>query len=181
MSTATSPDEPEPPLTAREREILDLVARGMTNEEIADRLAVSVRIVEDRLSEAETKLGTVSGTDLGALWREMRHSQSLPAGSSPSVGELAAIVWELALRPFGASLTGHTASVMWGRGSVRSRYWLLAVMTGPCSCGIRTAANPALSSFPGALTREPLAGRCGARGRGSMMNQYWLPAVTTAL
>ncbi len=45
------------PLTAREREIAGLVARGMTNREVAERLTVSVRTVEGHLYRAGHKLG----------------------------------------------------------------------------------------------------------------------------
>jgi DNA-binding NarL/FixJ family response regulator len=44
------------PLTMREREIANLVAAGLSNREIADRLVVSVRTVEGHLYRACTKL-----------------------------------------------------------------------------------------------------------------------------
>ena len=43
------------PLTVREREIANLVAAGLTNRDIADRLTVSVRTVEGHLYRACTK------------------------------------------------------------------------------------------------------------------------------
>jgi pimeloyl-ACP methyl ester carboxylesterase len=43
-------------LTRRQLEILGLVARGLTNQEIADSLALSVRTVERHLSDAYLKL-----------------------------------------------------------------------------------------------------------------------------
>ncbi|KAA1424992.1 AAA family ATPase [Mumia zhuanghuii] len=45
------------PLTAREREIAELAARGLSNKEIAERLTVSVRTVEGHLYRAGHKLG----------------------------------------------------------------------------------------------------------------------------
>ena len=53
-------------LTAREREIAELVAEGLTNKEIAARLFVSVRTVEATLSRLYGKLGVRSRTELAA-------------------------------------------------------------------------------------------------------------------
>lgn len=44
-------------LSAREREVLELVAAGLTNEAIAARLVLSVRTVEHHLSSVYAKLG----------------------------------------------------------------------------------------------------------------------------
>jgi DNA-binding NarL/FixJ family response regulator len=44
------------PLTSREREVVTLAARGMTNQQIADLLVVSVRTVEGHVYHASTKL-----------------------------------------------------------------------------------------------------------------------------
>jgi DNA-binding NarL/FixJ family response regulator len=51
-------------LTAREREIVDLVAVGLTNREIAERLYLSRKTVETHLSRAFAKLGVRSRVDL---------------------------------------------------------------------------------------------------------------------
>jgi pimeloyl-ACP methyl ester carboxylesterase/DNA-binding CsgD family transcriptional regulator len=60
----TGPAAPPPAavadLSARELEVLELVAAGLTNETIAERLYVSVRTVERHLSNVYAKLG-VSG------------------------------------------------------------------------------------------------------------------------
>ncbi|WP_191242438.1 helix-turn-helix transcriptional regulator [Amycolatopsis deserti] len=55
------------PLTDREREIVTLAARGLSNREIADRLVVSVRTVEGHLYRASTKLGVTERTAFAAL------------------------------------------------------------------------------------------------------------------
>ena len=48
------------PLTAREREILELLAAGLTNREIAQRLVVSARTVETHVARVTGKLGVNS-------------------------------------------------------------------------------------------------------------------------
>ncbi|MBH0778123.1 LuxR C-terminal-related transcriptional regulator [Nocardia bovistercoris] len=57
------------PLTAREREIANLVAAGLTNRQIADRLTVSVRTVEGHLYRACAKMDVTDRESLGALIR----------------------------------------------------------------------------------------------------------------
>jgi DNA-binding NarL/FixJ family response regulator len=50
-------------LTGRQAEILGLLADGLTNAEIADRLVVSVRTVDHHVSAVLAKLGTTSRRD----------------------------------------------------------------------------------------------------------------------
>jgi DNA-binding NarL/FixJ family response regulator len=56
-------------LTAREREVVTMAAAGLTNREIADRLAVSVRTVEGHIYRASAKLGVSDRADLAGLIR----------------------------------------------------------------------------------------------------------------
>ncbi len=56
-----------PPLNHREREIVTLAAGGLSNREIAQRLVVSIRTVENHLYRASTKLGTTDRAELAAL------------------------------------------------------------------------------------------------------------------
>lgn len=55
-------------LSARETEVLELVARGHTNADIAARLVVSVRTVERHLLNAYTKLGVHGRTEAVSVW-----------------------------------------------------------------------------------------------------------------
>ncbi len=57
------------PLTAREREIANLVAAGLSNRQIADRLTVSVRTVEGHLYRACIKLDVTDREALADLMR----------------------------------------------------------------------------------------------------------------
>ena len=54
-------------LTYREHEIATMVARGITNGEIADQLVLSERTVEMHVSNALHKLGLTTRTEL-ATW-----------------------------------------------------------------------------------------------------------------
>ena len=51
-------------LTRREREVADLAASGASSKEIADRLFLSVRTVENHLQHAYTKLGVTGREQL---------------------------------------------------------------------------------------------------------------------
>jgi DNA-binding NarL/FixJ family response regulator len=51
--------EPFPALTAREREILDLIARGRANTQIAEQLVLSTKTVRNHVSSIFTKLQVV--------------------------------------------------------------------------------------------------------------------------
>jgi DNA-binding NarL/FixJ family response regulator len=55
-------------LTEREREVATLAARGLSNSDIAERLVVSVRTVENQLHRAYGKLGIASRRELASLF-----------------------------------------------------------------------------------------------------------------
>jgi DNA-binding NarL/FixJ family response regulator len=62
--------EPFPELTDREREILDLVARGLTNAEIARRLVVSDKTVRNHVSNVFAKLHVTGRAEAVARARD---------------------------------------------------------------------------------------------------------------
>ncbi|MGW3318672.1 LuxR C-terminal-related transcriptional regulator [Streptomyces fungicidicus] len=63
------------PLTSREREVAALAAGGLSNRDIAARLVVSVRTVENHLYRVYEKLGITARSDLGgALQGPARNS-----------------------------------------------------------------------------------------------------------
>jgi DNA-binding NarL/FixJ family response regulator len=57
------------PLTGRQREIIELVAAGLSNKEIAERLVTSVRTVEGHMYRAYQRLGARSREELVELLR----------------------------------------------------------------------------------------------------------------
>ena len=56
-------DDPLEQLTAREREVLGLMAEGRSNQAIAERLFVTLRAVEKHVTSIFTKLGLPASTD----------------------------------------------------------------------------------------------------------------------
>lgn len=62
-------------LTAREGEILELIARGFTTKEIAGSLELSPRTVESHRASLGAKLGTTSAAEMTRFW--------LQAGQAP--------------------------------------------------------------------------------------------------
>ena len=62
-----APDRLRDPLTPREREVVALLARGMTNREIAEALVISERTVENHVSNVLGKLGLQSRAQV-AVW-----------------------------------------------------------------------------------------------------------------
>lgn len=80
------------PLTSRERDVADAVARGATNREVADAAGVSVRTVENQLQAVYRKLGVAGRRELRSLLAPASTSTSTstsapapaPAPTSPS-------------------------------------------------------------------------------------------------
>ena len=71
-------------LTDREKEVIALVAEGLSNQEIADRLFISERTARTHVSNILTKLGLPSRTQ-AALWAIREGMATAPSGSEHDV------------------------------------------------------------------------------------------------
>ena len=67
IHVATQPKEPDYALTAREQEVLDLMAQGLNNPEIAGKLVVSRSTIKFHVSSILSKLGVNGRTEAVAL------------------------------------------------------------------------------------------------------------------
>jgi two-component system response regulator NreC len=68
---AGGPGGPPAALSARETEVLSLIADGFTNPEIANQLSLSVRTVESHRAHIHRKTGRTTRAELVALAREL--------------------------------------------------------------------------------------------------------------
>ena len=76
-------------LSSREIEIIELVAQGLTNQEIAERLTISKRTVDNHVSNVFTKTGSKNrvallnrAMDHGKICRDGFNCCTLPSDSS---------------------------------------------------------------------------------------------------
>ena len=68
-SVATpSPGQPPATLTARQLQVAALVAEGLTNRQIAQRLGIEERSAEGHLERIRQRLGVTSRAQVAAWW-----------------------------------------------------------------------------------------------------------------
>ncbi|HEY7153867.1 MAG TPA: response regulator transcription factor, partial [Gemmataceae bacterium] len=78
-ASQTSPPASRPALSRREQEVLTLLAEGHTNQQIADRLVLSVKTIETYRARMAEKLGLRSRAEI------VRYAMEIgPLGSNPS-------------------------------------------------------------------------------------------------
>ena len=71
LRSSIAPPPPDHPLTAREREVAGLVASGLSNRQIANRLYIAERSAEGHIERIRNKLGFTSRTQV-AVWAAAR-------------------------------------------------------------------------------------------------------------
>ena len=67
VRSVSAPRQSGDSLTAREREVLKLMADGLTNADIAERLVIGVATVKTHVSSVISKLGVSTRTEATAL------------------------------------------------------------------------------------------------------------------
>ena len=89
MTSAESSDPLNISLSTREIEIIELVAEGLTNQEIADRLTISKRTVDNHVSNVFTKTGSKNrvallnwAMDNGRICRDGFNGCALPVAEN---------------------------------------------------------------------------------------------------
>jgi DNA-binding NarL/FixJ family response regulator len=70
--TGRPPVQPVEPLTSREEEVLQTVAHGLTNDEIADELHISLSTAKTHLASLMRKLGARNRVEI-AMWAYETH------------------------------------------------------------------------------------------------------------
>ncbi|GAA4231775.1 response regulator transcription factor [Actinomadura meridiana] len=73
---------PDPGLTAREAEILELIAAGLTNREIARRLVITEKTVKNHAHQIYKRLGATGREHAAERWIEL--NSSADAAADPS-------------------------------------------------------------------------------------------------
>ena len=76
-------------LTVREQEVLELVAEGLQNREIADKLVLSPRTVDHHVSAVIRKLDARSRAEAVARYREVSVAGAPKIGDSADVSAAA--------------------------------------------------------------------------------------------
>ncbi len=67
----------EPLLSSREKQILELLEAGLSNQQIASRLCLTLHTVKNHVHNVLTKLGVSTRTEAGTLNRALRYSASI--------------------------------------------------------------------------------------------------------
>jgi DNA-binding NarL/FixJ family response regulator len=67
VRSVSAPSRGADSLTARERQVLELMADGLTNADIAERLVIGVATVKTHVSSIMAKLGVSTRTEASSI------------------------------------------------------------------------------------------------------------------
>jgi predicted ATPase/DNA-binding NarL/FixJ family response regulator len=158
------------PLSRREREVAELVALGLTNRAIAQRLFRSERTVEGHIERAFGKLGFSSRTQL-AMWVSASAVSELPAatrGSSFPTQLTSFVGRQKDLAALGALLKDHRLVTLIGPGgSGKTRLALELASSAARSDGTSVWLVDISATSDPALVPQVVAAAVGASGSGS--------------
>ena len=148
MSSSGRPRYPDI-LTARQWEVLELLREGLTNEQIADRLGISLDGAKFHVSEILGRLGLSSREEAAAWW---------PEGRRPWwAAGVAALGWPLRHLALSMVAKGAAAAVLVAAaGGIGVLAWGVVATRGPEDEG-QPAAVEAPTATPGTVTRADVS------------------------
>jgi LuxR family maltose regulon positive regulatory protein len=81
---ARTPSDPTSGLTERQRQVVELIARGCSNEEVAQRLGISARTAKAHCDVLRQKLGVPRRRQIPAAFKTLTGQDPLDCGLAPA-------------------------------------------------------------------------------------------------
>jgi ATP/maltotriose-dependent transcriptional regulator MalT len=78
-------DQPPPRITERQRQVVELIAAGYSNEEVGRRLGISARTAKAHADVLRRKLGVARRRQIPAAYRAVTGNDPLEASLEPTV------------------------------------------------------------------------------------------------
>lgn len=78
FAAQTNPDATTDVLTRREGEILELIEQGLTNQQIASRLSLTLHTVKNHVHNLLSKLGVASRAEAVSVFRATKYTNPVP-------------------------------------------------------------------------------------------------------
>jgi ATP/maltotriose-dependent transcriptional regulator MalT len=76
-------DAPFPPITDRQRQVVELIAAGCSNEEVGERLGISPRTAKAHADVLRRKLGVTRRRQIPAAYRQLTGNDPLSPRLEP--------------------------------------------------------------------------------------------------
>ena len=84
FAAQANPDATTDVLTRREIEILELIEQGLTNQQIASRLSLTLHTVKNHVHNLLSKLGVASRAEAVTVFRATKYANPRPLGELPA-------------------------------------------------------------------------------------------------